>query len=115
MNVCKTVITSLLLIFVGVWHLPNAHATENATIVNKSTKNVEFYLKWSDLPQESEKIVLEPDESRPAKGVDGTVLKMRYNSTPGQLPPREKVVKVITANVNNPHHSASFWFHKLLS
>ena len=104
MNARGTIIISLLVILAGLGHITNALADESATIVNNSKKNVEFFLYWSELPRESGKIVLAPGESRTTNGPDGAVLKMRFNSTPGQLPPRERVVQVITANVNDPHH-----------
>lgn len=78
-----------------------SRADEVATIVNESSMNIELYLKWSNLPNESAKIVLRPKEFRMAVGPSGARLDMRYNSTPGlTAPPAEVVLRVRTADVD---------------
>jgi hypothetical protein len=94
----------LLALVLGGFFPALARAEENATIINESDLNVEFFLKWSHLRDESEKIVLAPGESWPVSGPDGARLYIRYNSTPGRLPAAERFTRVITARVNGPAH-----------
>lgn len=79
---------------------PTAAAAEVATIVNESDTNVELFLKWSDVPFESQRIVLAPGEVRREQRPPGTQLYVRFDSTPG-VPgaAREVRGRVITANV----------------
>lgn len=77
-------------------------ADEIATITNDTDTNIELYLKWSHVPNESAKIVLAPGESIRQQAPPGKKLFMRFNSTPDvQGAPREIKLQVITANVPN--------------
>ena len=73
-----------------------AFAAETATIVNQSDLSVEYFLKWSNVPFESGKLVLAPGEVRSVSGPDGARLDIRFNSTPGGGPPREVRYQVVT-------------------
>lgn len=87
--------------FCGLFNPTGSLAAERATIVNDAGRNVEFFLKWSGPVPESPLIVLAPGESRSVTGHDGEILEMRYNSTPGRHPARERFVTVITAQIHD--------------
>lgn len=87
-----------------------AQAGETATIRNDSTVNVGIFLRWASQP-ESPLIVLAPGESRRYSSFNGDVLWIRYNSTPGSLPPREEFYRVITLPTGNdfePGYTSTF-------
>ncbi len=77
-------------------------ADERATIVNDSYLNVEFYVKWSDIPFWSPKIVLAPGESYTTSGPDRGRLLLSYNTTPGRYPARVSRVVILTARAYAP-------------
>jgi hypothetical protein len=79
---------------------PLASADEVATIVNDSDSNIELYLKWSHVPNESQKIILRPGDSYRTQAPSGKRLDMRFNSTPGLNPPAEVRLRVRTAEVD---------------
>jgi hypothetical protein len=87
-------------------------ALEVATIVNDSNGNVPLHLWWSNLPQESDVIVLAPGESTTVRGPDGATLGMRFNSTPALTPPREVKLRIVTARlppgVNGAGYKSTF-------
>lgn len=107
----RTMMIAATLLVASIANLANAD--EVATIVNGSQLNVELYLKWSNLPRESAKIVLRPGDSWSAKGPSGAKLEMRFNSTPGMNnPPAEVFVKVRTAEVTEGNGYVSTFKNK---
>lgn len=81
-----------------------ATAAETATLVNRSNKNIALYAKWSHVNFESRKIVLAPGERRQFRGPDGANLWVRFNSTPGVSPARERRYRVISTTGVAPQH-----------
>jgi hypothetical protein len=101
----NALLTAVMLTAVAVaFSAAELNAAEAATLVNASSRNVELSAKWSNLPYESPKIVLAPGERRHFSGPDGAALYVRFNSTPGILPARERSYRVITAGGVAPYH-----------
>jgi hypothetical protein len=73
-----------------------AVADETATIRNESLHAVPMYVKWSNLPVESQMILLAPGQVYGARGPDGAALFIRFNATPGSQFPKEVKYRVIT-------------------
>lgn len=83
----SAILTSLFVIGASAGRV---EADETATIQNESNHTVRFYLKWSHLPFESQRIDLLPGQRYTTRGPDGTALFIRYNSTPTEnVFPRE--------------------------
>jgi len=108
MSIIKRFIFSSLVVALLVATVRIVSASETATIANRSNKNVELFLKWSSIPDESLRITLVPGENRHVYGPDGAALYMRFNSTPGINPVREQRLRLITARTDSPNHPG-YW------
>jgi hypothetical protein len=109
----NAILTTVMLAAVpAAFSAAELNAAETATLVNASSKNVALFAKWSNLPYESNKIVLAPGERWHFSGPDGAGLYVRFNSTPGILPPRERSYRVITAGSVAPYHPGFYSYFR---